>query len=422
MGRLEFLQFAPLVDVVVGNPRITPEFGLLRQQFVLILEGKSVLSGQFLQFLVKLELFLRVFVLFLARQVGLAESLFMFRFGLGHELRVLRRVLGLQALDVPSERLKFLVLLGDGGGCGIGVGQNILHPLEIRLLLHRLAELVHFGGGEFGVLGNLRQFFLNLDLFKLPARLRELGDLFVVSGKSLGSTIGGGFGGLRAFLITFLLVFPELFERYGGFLAVLVELFLCAGSVPHRFDKDITLLDNGVDLFLNMLLFAFCRLVIDLVHTLNGLSGGLRLLCYGLIMSGNQSIKFRFPLFLRCKRGIVLQTPCLPNFTESLKKLLLTFKLKLDGNAARGYSLQFFKVAAESGGHLAFRLQTLSDCRKLFAEILKMMCLLRLRNQFLNLVKRLPSRRCQFVKRAENAGEETFIGQSAQPVIKRDGL
>ena len=51
-----------------------------------------------------------------------------------------------------------------------------------------------------------------------------------------------------------------------------------------------------------------------------------------------------------------------------------------------------------------------------------MMCLLRFRNQLLNLIKRLPSRRCQFVKRAENASEETFIGQSAQPVIKRDSL
>ncbi len=179
----------------------------------------------------------------------------MLRLGLGHELRILRRVRFLQILDVPQKRLILLINLGDGCGCGIGVGQNILHPLEVGFLLHRLTQLFHLGGGEFGVLGNFRQFFLNLDLFKLPARLRELGNLFVVSGKSLGSTIGGGFGGLAAGLVDLLLVFPELFDGYGRFLAVIIELLLCADSILYRLFKDITLLEDRIDLFLKILLF-----------------------------------------------------------------------------------------------------------------------------------------------------------------------
>ena len=135
-----------------------------------------------------------MFVLLLTGPLGLAESFFMLRLGLGHELRILRRVRFLQILDVPQKRLILLINLGDGCGCGIGVGQNILHPLEVGFLLHRLTQLFHLGGGEFGVLGNLRQLFLNLDLFKFAARLSELGKLFVVSGKSLGSAVGGGFG------------------------------------------------------------------------------------------------------------------------------------------------------------------------------------------------------------------------------------
>ena len=306
MGVHQILVLPPRLDEVFRDVRVTEDFHLFIKQTVLHLKGQAERPGHFLKLLIEGKLLLKVFVLLLTGPLGLAESLFVLRLGLGHELRILCRVRFLQILYVPQKRLILLINLSDGCGCWIGVGQNILHPFEVGLMLHRLTELLHLGGGEFGVLGNLRQFFLNLDLLKFTARLRELGNLFVVNGKGLGSAIGGGFGGLRAFLVALLLVFPELFERCGGLLAIFIELFLCAGSVSHRLGKDIALIDNGIDLVLNMLLFAFRRLIIDLVYTLNGLSGGLYFLCYGLITPGNQSIKIRFPLFLCCKRGIIL--------------------------------------------------------------------------------------------------------------------
>ena len=306
VGVYQILVLPPRLDEVFRDVRVSEDFHLLIKQTILHLKGQAKRPGHFLKLLIEGKLLLKVFVLLLTGPLGLAESFFMLRLGLGHELRILRRVRFLQILDVPQKRLILLINLGDGCGCGIGVGQNILHPLEVGFLLHRLTQLFHLGGGEFGVLGNFRQFFLNLDLFKLPARLRELGNLFVVSGKSLGSTIGGGFGGLAAGLVDLLLVFPELFDGYGRFLAVIIELLLCADSILYRLFKDITLLEDRIDLFLKILLFAFGRLIVNLIHTLNSLSRRLCFLCYSLITPGNQSIKIHFPLFLCCKRGIIL--------------------------------------------------------------------------------------------------------------------
>ena len=146
----------------------------------MVLERKPVLARQFFQFLVERELFLRVIILFLPRPGSLPERLLVLRLGLCHEPGVLFRVFLFQGLHIPKEAQIFPIHLGDGGGRRIGIRQNALHPLEVGFLLHRCPKLLDLNGGKFGVLGDLPQLFINLDLLHLAAGLRELGEFCIV--------------------------------------------------------------------------------------------------------------------------------------------------------------------------------------------------------------------------------------------------
>ena len=177
---MQFPQFPHLVDVLLGNIRIAPKLDLFVEQVVLVLERKPVLARQFFQFLVERELFLRVIILFLAGPVGLADGFLVFRLGLRHEPSVLFRVFLFQRLHIPKEALILPIHLGDGGGRRIGIRQDALHPLEVGFLLHRVAQFFQSLGGKLGILGDLPQLLLDLDLLNITAGLHEFGEFRIV--------------------------------------------------------------------------------------------------------------------------------------------------------------------------------------------------------------------------------------------------
>ncbi len=173
MGVHQILVLPPRLDEVFRDVRVTEDFHLFIKQTVLHLKGQAERPGHFLKLLIEGKLLLKVFVLLLTGPLGLAESLFMLRFGLGHELRVVCRIGLFEQFDITKKILIFFVYLGDGCGCGIGIGQDIFQDVVVKFFFESRPEFDNFGIRCTKKFFQLLDFFVDLPLLELSIRHLE---------------------------------------------------------------------------------------------------------------------------------------------------------------------------------------------------------------------------------------------------------
>ena len=156
MGRLKLFQFAPLVDVVFGYAEEPKLLDLSRDHLVLILEGKAVLTCQFLKFLVKVVfvlsevsetfflLFLRLTQIQIALEPGFDEPLILELIGLLGADAFLASVVRRLLVDLLKRRLVFC------GDFGLFAGKDLAGLCGKLRAKRRDGRL---GFTEFGVVG-----------------------------------------------------------------------------------------------------------------------------------------------------------------------------------------------------------------------------------------------------------------------------